>query len=190
MTQSSRVSPWLVGSLIASGVVAYTTFQKIVTVPVVSGYVGGDLFEITKYVSGLSTQFSPWLDQMMNEATGATTATLLTVGSKALVVAEVIAIAALLALAIHLVSAFMRRGSLARRFGLWGFSLALVVPVVFVGVVQFVAWQMSNALTSIDVLDLTAAPVAQAAAAILGLVCVVMATRREPKQETAQTTAG
>jgi len=177
MTQSSRVSPWLIGSVIASAVVAYTTFQKVLTVPVVSSYVGGDLFGITGFVSALAAQYSPWLDKMMNGPTGASTAQLLGVGSIALVVLEAIAIAALVALAAHLVSGVARKTKPARTFGLIGFALALVVPIALLVVVKFVAYQMTNDLVAIDVLALTAAPVAQTIAAIFGGVCVVLGTR-------------
>lgn len=182
MAQSPRVSPWLIGSVIASAVVAYTTFQKVLTVPVVSSYVGGDLFGITGFVGSLATQYSPWLDKMMNGPTGASTAQLLSVGSIALIVLEVIAIAALVALAAHLVSGIARKTKPSRTFGLIGFALALVVPIALLVVVQFVAYQMTNDLVAIDVLALTPAPVAQAVAAVLGGVFVVLGTKtREQK---------
>ncbi|MGV8083116.1 MAG: hypothetical protein AB2L09_05725 [Coriobacteriia bacterium] len=180
----AKVSPWLLGSLGTAAVVFFTTFQSLISVPVVSSYIGGNIFGIATYVRGLATQYSPWLDKMMNASTGAKTAKLLTYGSVGLTVLEVVAMVALVALLLHFVLAFTNKRRLSRAFGLTGFVLALAIPLVMIAVVRFVAWQMTNSLVAIDVLTLTYAPIVQLAAAVLGGVFVVLATRggRETKK--------
>lgn len=172
-----QLSPWLIGSLAAAVVVFYTTFQRLITIPVVSNYVGGGIFGMATYVRGLAIQYSPWLDKMMNASAGATTAKLLSYGSIGLIAIAAIAIVALVALVLHFAFALASKPRMSRVFGLLGFILALVVPLVMIAVARLVAWQMTNDIVSLDVIALTPAPLIQLGAALLGVVFVVLATK-------------
>src|SRR6266568_3996452 len=139
----------VIGSFIATAVFLYTSFPKVLEVPVVSNYVAGTIFEITKYVGTLTPLYAPWLSKMMAESTGASTATLLRVGSVALVGLEVVALAALVSLVLHLVLAIQGKAKPARLFGLLGYILALVVPAMMFIIASLVSWQMTNSQVSL-----------------------------------------
>jgi len=171
------ISQWVIGSFIATIVLIYTTFSNVIEVPVVSNYVGGSIFGTAGYVGGLATKFSPWLPKMMAESTGVSTARLLRVGSIALAGLEVIAIATLVSLALHLILYFKRKTRPARIFGILGFALGLVVPILMFVVVRFVAWQMTNDLVALNVLAVPTGPRIQLVAAVVGCACVILATK-------------
>jgi hypothetical protein len=171
------ISRWVIGSFITTIVLIYTTFSNVIEVPIVSSYVGGTIFEVTRYISGLSTLYSPWLSKMMAESAGTSTAQLLRVGSLALVILEVIAIAAIVSLILHFILSLKRKTKPARTFGILGFTLALAVPVLMFAVVRFVGWQMTNTLIALNVLSVPSGPRIQMVAAILGCACVLLAAR-------------
>lgn len=172
-----HISRWIIGSLISTIVLIYTTFATVIQVPVVSNYVGGNIFEVAKYVGGLTTLYAPWLPKMMAESAGVSTAKLLQVGSVVLVISEVIAVSALVFLTLHLVLALARKIRPARVFGLLGFTLGLVVPVLMFTVVRVVAGQMANDRVVLDVLSVPTGPKLQLVAAIAGCACVLLATK-------------
>lgn len=174
-----RLSFWTFLSFAATIVIFFTTFMKVMTVPVVSNYVGGTIFQIAAYVNDLSTTYSPWLSQMMQESTGAATAQLLTVGSVALVVLEIIAIAVLVFLALHLLCAFLKKRKASRVFGVLGYILALMIPVAMIAVYFFVQGEMTNALVSINTVAVTSAVYLQLAAAVIGLIAALVATKKK-----------
>jgi|GEM_PF-3304478 hypothetical protein len=176
-TSPKQISRWVVGSFLATIVVICTTFAKVIEVPIVSNYVGGTIFDVGGYVGGLATQYAPWLPKMMSESAGVSTARLLRVGSVALVCLEAISIAALISLVLHLIFALTRISKPARIFGILGFTLGLVVPILMFGVVAIVTWQMTNNLVSLNVLSVPAGPRIQLIAAIVGGACAIMGTK-------------
>lgn len=176
-----QLSHWITGSFIATFVLIYTTFASVIQVPIVSNFVGGNIFDVARYVGGLSTLYAPWLPKMMAESAGASTARLLRAGSVGLAALEVVAIGALVCLALHLFLALARKTKPARVFGLLGFTLGLVVPVAMFAVVRVVAWQMTNDHVALDVLSVPAGPRIQLVAAAVGCVCVLRATKNNPR---------
>jgi len=175
-TGRPSISKWVGGSFIATVVLVCTTFVNVIEVPVVSNYVGGTIFQITGYVHGLTTLYAPWLSKMMDESAGTSTATLLRVGSVVLVVLELVAIATLVLLALHLIYAAKGKVRPARLFGLLGYVLALVVPSLMFVVVRFVSWQMANERVELSVLSVPAGPRIQLVAAVAGFIFVLLAT--------------
>jgi len=168
---------WIIGSSLSSAIIAYTTFSSAIEVPIVSKYLGGNIFQISSYVSKLTTLYAPWLPKMMAEHAGTCTATLLRVGSVALIVIAGIAILALVCLVLHFYFSIRKR-RLARSFGIAGFGLALIVPAVMFAAVWFVGVQMTNGPVHIEVVAVPLGPKLQLAFSALGLVCTLLGTRR------------
>ena len=169
---------WWVGSLMAAAVVLCTTFSQVIRVPIVSNFVGGSIFEISGYVGDLTRLYAPWLSKMMAEHAGSSTATLLHVGSAALIVLEGVAILALICLLLHAYYTIRMSGS-ARAFGVAGFVLAMLVPVSMFAVVWFVGTQMTSNLIQLNVVEVPTGPRLQLAAAIAGLVCAANGVRKK-----------
>ena len=165
----------MAGCLLSSAVITYTTFSKVVQVPVVSNFVGANIFQVTGYIGNLTRLYAPWLPKMMSESTGTRTALLLKVGTVALTALEIIAVLALLLQALFLVFILTRKGHLTRLLGCTGYALALTVPIAMLAAVKIVADQMTGPNLSLEVLALPLAPKVQIAAALAGLGCAWLA---------------
>lgn len=168
----------LAGCLLSSAVITYTTFSKVVQVPVVSNYVGANIFQVAGYIGNLARLYAPWLSKMMAESAGTRTALLLKVGSVALTALEIIAVLALLLQALFLVSTLLTHGHRTRLLGYTGYALALAVPLAMLAAVQIVAYQMTGPNLSIEVLALPLAPKIQIFAALAGFGCAWLAGRK------------
>jgi hypothetical protein len=177
-TGPASISRWAIGSFVATIVLIYTTFCNVIEVSIVSNYVGGTIFDIAGYIGGLATQYAPWLPKMMAESAGTSTARLLRVGSVVLVILEVVAITMLLFLALHLILTLKRKTKPARVFGVLGFALGLVIPILMFAVVKVITWQMTNEMVSLKVLSVPLGPRIQIVAAFFGCVCAVLTTEK------------
>lgn len=176
----TRFSRWNWLTIAAGAVVAATTFQPVIQATVVHPSVAGSIFDIAGYVGELTAVYAPWLGLMLSPGAGARTSALLEVAAPALVALCVIAVAALALIVGSLVVNGLGRLGLGRALGIIGFIAALVVPVVSIAVVAVVQAEMSSPVIAIDVLGVRPTCYGQMAAALVGIVSTVFATRRIP----------
>lgn len=184
----TRFSLWNILSIVALAVLCVTTFQPVIMATIVHPDLGGNIFSITSYVSGLTSMYAPWLSQMMSEGTGERTSMLLQVGTVLLYLLCIVAVAAIVAAAASIVlNAFGKRRA-GRITGIIGFALGLLVPIACIAIVQVVQLEMTSDLISITVLSVGEACYVQIAACVVGIVGTVLATHRiaDPKQEAAE----
>lgn len=176
----TRFSRWNWLTTAAGVVVAATTFQPVIQATVVHPSVAGSIFDIAGYVGELTAVYAPWLGLMLSPGAGARTSALLEAAAPALVALCVIAVAALVLVVGSLVANGFGRLRLGRALGIIGFAGALIVPLASIAVVAVVQAEMSSPVIAIDVLGVRPVCYWQIAAALVGIVSTVFATRRIP----------
>jgi len=177
-----RFSKWNILSIAALAVLCWTTFQPVIQATIVHPDIAGNIFQIASYVGGLATLYAPWLPLMMSAGTGQRTATLFTVGKYALYVLCALAIVALVLVVLSLVLGILGKRRPAKVFGIVGFALALLVPLASIVIVWAVQLEMSSPIISIAVLDVRPVCYAQLAIAVVGIISIVLATRKRSEQ--------
>lgn len=173
-----RFQGWYVVVLLLLAGLCFTTFQPVIQATIVHKDIAGNIFQIASYVGGLATLYAPWLPLMMSEGTGERTAALFTMGKVALYVLCAIAIIALVCVVLSLVLGLAHKRGASKVFGLIGFICALVVPLVSMGIVAAVQFEMSSPIISIAVLDVRPVCYVQLALAAFGIASVALATRK------------
>lgn len=183
----TRFSRWNWLTIAAGAVVTATTFQPVIQATVVHQSVAGSIFDIAGYVGELTAIYAPWLGLMLSPGAGARTSALLEVAAPALTTLCAIAVAALVLVAASIVVNATGRLSLGRALGIAGFAAALIVPAASTAVVAVVQAEMSSPVIAIDVLGVRPTCYWQMAAAAVGIISTVFATRRipDPKKTTA-----